>query len=185
MINAKLVQFFFFATQVTLVVGMGHGGMGHGCMGHRGMRGMGNGEMMDMIHNLLDHREDIVREYVNTESGIESWTTSGNSDVALWIQTHVYHMTTLMNSETGGIRLCDDLFERMFTLRDNHEMIVNNTADGVHVVQKVADNVEDTDEAECTIELIQKHAEVVSKFVDRGMSEMHANHPAPEKCAVY
>eukprot|EP00579_Thalassiosira_antarctica_P001223 CAMPEP_0201871694 /NCGR_PEP_ID=MMETSP0902-20130614/4559_1 /ASSEMBLY_ACC=CAM_ASM_000551 /TAXON_ID=420261 /ORGANISM="Thalassiosira antarctica, Strain CCMP982" /LENGTH=210 /DNA_ID=CAMNT_0048397755 /DNA_START=1892 /DNA_END=2524 /DNA_ORIENTATION=+ len=210
MIKAQLVQFFFFATQVTLVVsarlgrnwggdhgGMGHGGMGHGGVDHGDMDqegmdrggmdhgGMGNGEMMQMIHNLLDHREDIERNYENTDTGIESWTTSGKPNVALWIQTHVYQMTTLMDSETGGIRLWDDLFERAFALRDNHELMVNNTADGVHVVQKVSDNVVDIDEAECTTELIQEHAEVVSKFVDRGMSEMHANHPAPEKCAVY
>jgi hypothetical protein len=188
MINAKLVQFFFFATQVPLFVSARFGknrGGGHGGMGHGGMQGMGEGEMMEMIHNLLDHREDITRNYNHTDTGIESYTSSDDSKVAALIQTHVYQMTTLMDSENGGIRLWDDVFEMVFALRDFHEMTVTNTTDGVRVVQQVADKVmADDDEAKCTKALIQKHADVVSNFVDRGREEMHVNHPAPKECAV-
>eukprot|EP01083_Nonionella_stella_P026768 73708_1 len=181
---------FFFASQANLTSarwfgwGGGHGGgMGFGS-DHGGMKGMKKSEMMEMIHNLLDHRKEIDRSYINTNDGIESSTSSDNADVASWIQIHVYQMMTLMESEGGVIRRWDELFETMFDLRGFHEMAVTNTTYGVDVVQEVISDKEmDGSKAKCTKALIQKHAEVVSNFVDHGWDEMHRNHPVPSLCA--
>eukprot|EP01083_Nonionella_stella_P009481 27297_1 len=184
MINAKIqsVLISFFAMQSFFA------------MGHGGMRGQGWGwgqhddnhhVMMDMIHNLIDERSSIERQYTNTTTGIESYTNSSDLDVTEWIQTHVYQMVNLMESENGGIRLWDPLFHGMFELRDFHGMNITNTTDGVHVVQSVADDDElDAGVKECTKQLIQNHAEAVTRFVDHGYDVLDEIHPAPEECSA-
>ncbi|KAL7540399.1 hypothetical protein ACHAXR_010080 [Thalassiosira sp. AJA248-18] len=197
MINTALITTLSCATLVSSVAErlgkkgrMGHGGMGHGGM-WRGGSGGGTGskrDMMDVIHDLFDSVDDdditndIKRTVNNTDTGIESYTYSDDEDVASWIQTHVYQMTSLMDSESGGIRLWDDLFHNMFELRDFHKLEVTNTTKGVYAVQNVAKDVEDADEKECTKSLIQAHAELVSLFVERGRREMRNNHRAPTEC---
>ena len=168
--------------------GMGHGGGGmHGGGDDGGMEGMSHGgtekgDMMDIIHYLMDSHDSITRKYSKTANGIESYTYSSNDQVSSKIQTHVYQMMSLMNSG-GHIRMWDDLFWELFEKAHMHEFSsVTNTTDGVRVVQSVVDGVDDEEDFNCTKALIQEHAKTVSKFVDNGMDEMHKNHPVPDKC---
>mmetsp|Transcript_11770 Transcript_11770/g.25479 ORF Transcript_11770/g.25479 Transcript_11770/m.25479 type:complete len:260 (+) Transcript_11770:149-928(+) len=168
-------------------MGMGHHGCGMG-MGHHGGNGGKGGmghdkcEMMKLIHKLLHNHDLIAREYEDTYSGIKSHTYSNDTEVVSRIQSHVYQMTRLMGTEDDGICFWDNLFREAFDLRGFHNMEVTNTTDGVRVNQSVVEDVNDDGVYACVRSVIQAHAEVVSRFVDRGMSEMHVNHPVPEEC---
>jgi hypothetical protein len=157
----------------------GDEGMGMGSSGSSGRR-----EMMQLIHQLVDSHEDVTRYYNETDVGIESYTFSDDPDVASWIQNHVSQMVELMTTypEYGGFRLRDPLFRSAFDFSSFHEMIVTNTDEGVHVVQKVVVDVDDAMTKACTISIIQDHAAVVSKFVTHGSQEMRKYHEAPIIC---
>lgn len=139
---------------------------------------------MDLIHNLINRRGDITRDYDHITYGIKSETYSDDPEVASWIQTHVYQMTRLMDSENCGIRMWDDLFHEMFVQRDNHNlnMFVNTTTDvgdprGVEIEQTITDSGDD-----CALALIRAHALAVSNFIDLGWEEMNSEHPLPGEC---
>lgn len=167
---------------MSLATGLSHAGPGHG----HGGDGLRKREIMDLIHKLFDHREDIQRDYRDVDGGIEAYTYSYDEQVGSWIQEHVYQMMSLME-DGGRIRNWDDLFFEMFERRDDHEMMVANTTKitgsgheyGVRINQTA---VVDNDEKDCVAKLIQAHARVVSKFLNRGRSEMQRNHRVPEQC---
>ena len=126
----------------------GHGGGGYGYGGGWTDGRMSKGDMMDLIHSLMDNRDLITRDYNNTVDGIESYTYSYDPQVSSWLQGHVYQMLTLMESDSGGIRMWDDLFREMFSKRHLHHMVAVNTTEktedgrvrrGVHVVQSVSE----------------------------------------------
>ena len=82
----KLSLVLFLTSAVSLASarwGHGMGGMEHGGGGQGG-----HGEMMDLIHDLIDNRKLITREKKNTDAGIQSHTYSEDEQVASWIQTH-------------------------------------------------------------------------------------------------
>ncbi|KAL9186833.1 hypothetical protein ACHAXT_010553 [Thalassiosira profunda] len=166
--------------------GHGGGGWGQGGGGH----GMSRREMMWLIHDLFDSRGQITRVYKNTTDGIEAYTYSDDPEVASWIQRHVYQMTTLMNSDSGGIHLRDPLFYELFEQRDFHTINATNvTEDGEPLGVSVTQHVVDGDDVKvaagarkCVKDLIQAHAWVVSRFIERGRREMHVNHPVPKGC---
>ena len=163
--------------------GWGHGG---GSQGNEGGGGMSNRDRMELIHKLFDHRHDIHRDVGNIDDvGIEATTYSYDRDVGTWIQSHVYQMVSLM--ENGGwIRGWDDLFRHLFDHRHDHTMQVTNTTEdgkyGVEVVQMVSSDVDDDNERDCIAKLIQDHAEVVTRFLERGRREMNKNHPVSGEC---
>ena len=137
-------------------------------------RGGGNEEETTIIHNLLSNRTAINREYNNTEGGIESYTWSDDPEVSNWIKQHVNQMKSLVESNNGKIRQWDDLFVKMFELRDYHRMEVRETDDGV--------KVEQTGDNECAKALVQAHAKVVSNFIKLGQQETSKNHAVPDIC---
>ena len=163
--------------------GWGHGGRGQG---NGGGQGMSNRDRMAMIQKLFDHRLDIYHDVDNMDDlGINATTYSYDREVGTWIQSHVYQMVNLMESG-GRIRDWDDLFRYLFDHRNDQTMQVTNTTEdgkyGVNVVQTVVSDVEDDSERDCIAQLIQDHAKVVTKFLERGRREMHKNHPVSVKC---
>lgn len=99
---------------------------------------MQKGEMMGLIHDLMDNSGpdgNIVRDDVNisTTGGIESYTYSTDPEVGGWIQTHVYQMKRLMESESCGIRMWDavSLYFRsslFLVTRINYVLIILHTS---------------------------------------------------------
>lgn len=71
------------------------------------------------------------------------------------------------------LRLWDPLFAVLFQNADKVTMMVENTKNGVKIVE--------TSEDAYVVKLLQEHAKVVSGFVKDGMSGMHVSHPAPQK----
>ena len=131
---------------------------------------------MATIHNLIDNRHNIQRIVNVTDDGIRSTTWSENEEVSAWIKQHVAEMSALLESPSGRIRQWDDLFVKVFDLRDSHTMQYRDRDD------KMGVDVEQYGISKCAIGLVQAHAEVVSAFIDRGYDEVHKNHDVPAVC---
>ena len=160
-------------------VGRGRGrGKGAG-RGPGGGRGAGPDASMradqDVFHYLLEKHALIRREVRNLDNGVETHTESDDAEVTAKIQEHVAAMHERVKSGRG-LRFWDELFVAVFKNYDKIEMLVENTNHGVKVTETSNDAF--------TVKLIQAHATVVSKFVERGFDEAHENHPVPTDAAV-
>lgn len=164
--------------------GMGQGrmqGFGHGRLGPGRVQGMdGCGEFGcygPVFHSLLNNHQQIQRQVTKTDSGVISTTTSQNPEVAKLIQLHVRQMHALMagcakKQCPAQPRWWDPVFAAVYSNADKINMQVSNTDGGVKVVESGS-----TDYAG---KLIQAHADVVSAFVQNGMSELKRPHTAPK-----
>ena len=72
-----------------------------------------------------------------------------------------------------GIHLRDPLFAEIFKHYDKVSMKVEKTDKGVKVTETSTDPY--------VAKLIQAHAEVVTKFIEKGHEEVRRNHPVPPK----
>lgn len=126
----------------------------------------------DTFHFLLENHKDIKRTVKVLKDGVESLTESDKPAVAKKIQEHVPAMYERL--KTGkGVRYWDPLFAEAFKHGKKMKLVIENTEKGVKVV-------ETSDDAE-VVKVIQAHAEVVSKFVEKGFDEAHKEHPVPGK----
>lgn len=80
-------------------------------------------------------------------------------------------MKELLEQETGGIHVWDELFDRAFELCDYHQLSAFNVHDGVRVKDFV-----DGEARGCAKSIIQAHAEVSSNFIQFGGKESRLNH---------
>lgn len=128
----------------------------------------------DTFHFLLDNHKAIKRTVKKLDNGVETVTESDKPEVAKKIQEHVPAMYERLKSGTG-VRYWDPLFAEAFKHGKKMKMTIENTKTGVKVV-------ETSDEAG-VVKIIQAHADVVSKFVEKGFEEARQEHPvpAPEK----
>lgn len=125
----------------------------------------------DVFHYLLDNRKAIRRTVKKLADGVETVTESDRAEVAKKIQEHAEAMHKRV--KTGnGIRLRDPLFAELFRHHDKIRMTVERTAKGVKVKETSADKR--------VVRLIQAHAEVVSRFIEKGYAEAHRDHPVPK-----
>ncbi|HMO36015.1 MAG TPA: hypothetical protein PKA06_08230 [Gemmatales bacterium] len=131
-------------------------------------------EDQSVFHYLLDHRKEITRTVKKTENGVETVTESDNAAVTAKIKEHVAAMHQRI-LEGRGIHLWDPLFAAIFRNAKVIKMQVEETGKGVKVIETSTDP--------WVVKLIQAHAEVVSKFIDRGHAEVQKNHEVPEKPA--
>jgi hypothetical protein len=149
------------------------GGMG---MGNGGGDGW-NGERMQIIQKLLEHRGVIERIVTSiTEDGQEKTmteTTSENPEVEQWIITHVTQMIDLVQSG-GRIRNWDPLFRAIFDHAEEIDSDVTVVDGGVEVLL--------TGTTDCGKALADKHAKLVSAFLADGYEELHRPHQAPRIC---
>lgn len=142
--------------------------------GGRGRRGPDASMRADqqVFHYLLDQHASIHREVKMLENGVETTTESDNAEVAVKIQEHVSAMHQRVI--TGrGLRFWDHLFSAIFQHHDKIKMRVENTQRGVKVIS--------TSDDPFVVKLIQAHASVVSRFVERGFDEAHENHAVPPR----
>jgi len=142
-------------------------------------------EEHEVIMNLLEHRHLMERTVTpvydpDTTSdrpaiviGVTANTTSADATVAAYLQAHVHQMHHL--EERGDrVRQWDPLYETMFGRLDTIEMVHNFVADGV--------SVQHTGTTPCAVQLVQRHAAVVSGFVQQGMMEVMVEHEVPAEC---
>lgn len=141
--------------------------------GMRGMPGMADAQRdMQDFHRLLANREKIRREVVNLSNGIDTVTRSDDAEVGRVLKTHVAAMAKRIE-DGRAIHARDPLFAEVFRNAKHIAVKVEQLADGVHVVETSSDPY--------TVTLLQEHADVVNLFLERGMSEMHRDHPAPKR----
>jgi ubiquinone/menaquinone biosynthesis C-methylase UbiE/intracellular sulfur oxidation DsrE/DsrF family protein len=163
-------------TQSQAATDRNHHGRGRGRgMGRGPQEGRGPDAAMradqDVFHFLLENHNEIQRTVKNLENGVETLTESDNPKVAAKIQEHVVAMQNRVK-EGRGLRFWDDLFVAIFRNYDKIEMTVENTDRGTKVTETSKDAM--------TVKLIQAHAAVVTKFVERGFDEAEENHPVPD-----
>jgi len=156
-------------------------GPGRGIGAGRGMgagRGRGPGSAVradqEIFHYLLAHHAEIRRSVTKTSDGVETLTESDNPEVTRKIQKHVASMHERIR-EGSGLRYWDELFAEIFRRHELIEMTVENTEKGARVRESSSDPV--------VVDLIQAHAEAVSKFVKHGFEEARRNHPVPDSVA--
>jgi hypothetical protein len=124
----------------------------------------------DTFHFLLENHKAIKRTVKKLDNGVETVTESDKPEVAKKIQEHVPAMYERLKSG-NGVRYWDPLFAEAFKHGKKMKMTIENTKTGVKVLE--------TSEEAGVVKIIQAHAEVVSKFVDKGFDEAHKEHPVP------
>ncbi len=134
------------------------------------------GQLADMatFHYLLDHRAEITRKVVKVAEGVETVTESSNKEVVAKIQEHVEAMHRRLK-EGRPIHMRDPLFREIFRHADKIKMTIEKTAKGV--------KVSETSKDAYAVQLIQAHAEVVSRFLAKGHEEVRKNHEPPPRKA--
>lgn len=128
----------------------------------------------DTFHFLLENHKDIKRTVKKLDNGVETVTESDKPVVAKKIQEHVPAMYERLKTNRP-VRMWDPLFVEAFKHGTKMKLEIKNTAKGVKVTE--------TSDDPAVVRVIQAHADVVSKFVEKGFAEAHEEHPvpAPEK----
>lgn len=121
---------------------------------------------------LLQNHSKITRNVQMLPDGVETLTESDDPEIADKIKDHVQWMAYRIK-ETHPIRMRDPLFAELFKHTDKIVMHHEDTEKGVKVVE--------TSEDPYVAKLIQAHANVVSKFVERGFAEAMNNHKVPNQ----
>lgn len=126
----------------------------------------------ELFHWLIARRDAIRRSVEVTPDGVVTLTESDDPDTAEGIREHVAAMHARL-LEGRPIHRRDPLFAAIFEQREQIEMRLEETTQGLRVVERSDDP--------WVARLIQAHAEVVSGFLENGRAEMHRNHPVPPK----
>lgn len=125
----------------------------------------------DTFHFLLENHKAIKRAVKVLKDGVETVTESDTPAVAKKIQEHVPAMYERLKSGKG-VRYWDPLFAEAFKHGKKMEMAITNTDKGVKVVE--------TSDDPAVVTIIQAHAEVLTKFVEKGFDEARKEHPLPD-----
>ena len=122
-----------------------------------------------MIHGLFDVHEKITRYVEDTEEGYRSVTTSDDPEVAKMLQKHVSQMEGRM-MDGRMVRRWDPAYVEFVSHYDDVTIDITNLANGVSFVA-----VGKTEEAK---KVLRNHAQIISKFVEKGWAEHDFAHPA-------
>jgi hypothetical protein len=128
---------------------------------------------MATIHNLVNRRDDIERNVIDTTNGVTTYTWSEDPQVEDWIKTHVATMTALVQ-DGGRIRAWDPLFQAIFDHSDDISVELEYTDKGVRATLEGS--------TPCAKTLVARHADVLSDFIELGWDEIHESHEAPAGC---
>lgn len=120
---------------------------------------------------LLFHSTNTIHREVNPiPGGVETVTTSENSQIAQTIQQHVADM-----QRHRLVRGWDPLFHGLYEHHEDINFNAVNLSNGVHVIY--------TGSTPCASDLVSEHAKTLSAFVNDGMPEMRKSHQLPDSCS--
>jgi len=120
-----------------------------------------------LIQRLFGGRNLIRRQIRKLPNGVETLTETENTLLRSILVTHVESMKK--RAEQGRpIHQRDPLFRELFRNASKVRMEVTRTAGGVMVRQ--------TSDDPLAVQLVQRHAEVVSLFLKNGPAEARLNH---------
>lgn len=142
--------------------GCGGPGLGQG-RGH----GSGHGGDMAGIHALFANRQGINRSVTEIPGGVRTLTETDDPAVTVQLREHVQAMYDRLK-EGRPIHARDPLFAALFQNADKIDASIEKTAKGLQVTETSADPK--------VVDLIRRHAAVVSLFVENGMPEMMKSH---------
>ncbi len=155
--------------------GQGSGGYGRGSDGPGGSGLAGPGGNDDpalaadqtLLQSLFGGRNLIRRQIQKLPNGVETVTETDNALLRRILVAHVESMKK--RAEQGRpIHQRDPLFRELFRNASKIRMEVARTAGGVIVRQ--------TSDDPLAVQLVQRHAEVVSLFLKNGPAEARLNH---------
>lgn len=163
-VHIALLMLMSLSSTLTIALGQGRG--------LRGGRGHDENFAVDRndFHFLLEHHSEITREVKELENGVETLTESNNPTVATKIRQHVAAMYQRVEKRRP-IRMRDPLFAEIFRHADKIHMQVEETPNGIRVV-------ETSDDVRVAV-LIKAHAKVVTAFAAYGFEEAHKSHAIP------
>jgi hypothetical protein len=149
-----------------------HGGPPAGRGGPPAAHAEGQQADMRLLHELFDHRAEIVRQVTRLPNGVETLTESTNPAVVRTLQAHVASMLARVE-EARPIHQRDPLFREIFRHAAFIDARHETTANGVRVIETSTDPY--------VAKLIQAHADVVTAFIANGRVEMMRNHEVPAR----
>jgi hypothetical protein len=151
-------------------------GMGRGFQGGRGPgAGVGNFQAdMRMIHTMFDSRAKIRRSVMMLPDGAESLTETDDEDLAAILKEHVPNMDARV---LGNAPLPPMTFHPVFVAliqhADDYSLDYEETDKGVKVTYQSDDPY--------VVMLVQEHAKLVSRFLQNGHDEIHAEYELPRE----
>jgi hypothetical protein len=142
-------------------------GPGPACRGPGMGPGGGHGADMMGVHFLFAHRDSIARTVTEIPGGVQTVTESDDPAVTAQVQEHVQAMYARLK-EGRPINARDPLFAALFRNADKIDVRIEKTAKGLRVSETSTDDA--------VVNLIRRHAQVVSLFIANGMPEMMKSH---------
>jgi len=119
------------------------------------------------LHALFASRDQIRRTVTDIPGGVRATTESDNPAVVAQLREHVHSMYARLE-ENRPINARDPLFAAIFENADKIHVQMENTPQGITVTE--------TSDDPAVVELVRRHADVVSLFLENGMPEMMRTH---------
>jgi hypothetical protein len=132
-------------------------------------------EEIALVKILFNNRAKIERKVINTPSGVITRTTSEDSQVKNAIETHVVQMFDAVNRNAKMLHH-DPL---MVQLGEEH---VKNSISATRSSIPFGVQVTHRGTNPCAVNVIQKHAAIVSELIKSGAFEAMKRHSIPESC---
>jgi len=126
-------------------------------------------EAHDNIHRLFDQHAAVKRSVTLTPTGYTALTESDDPQIASTLRAHVKQMRERLDSGLA-VRRWDPAYDEMVRHYKDLELKVEPTAKGLRIVM--------TGKTPAAVKIAQNHAQIVSKFVEKGWAEHDVKHPA-------
>ena len=156
----QTIAIFAFGVSSLFSVAQGPGGKG-------GMRGPLPAEQRNLIHDLAQNHQKLLRKVALVEKGYTATTTSEDKKLAEKLKTHFRYMEKRLDSG-AMVRRWDPAYAEMTEYYDQLKVKAEELPNGLRVTV-----IGTTPEA---VKVARNHASIVSKFVKEGASEVEKKH---------
>jgi len=123
----------------------------------------------DNIHKLFDNHAKVKRTVTLTDTGYIAVTESDDPQIAKTLRSHVNQMQDRLD-EGLGVRRWDPAYDEMVRHYKDLDLKTEATEKGLRVVM--------TGKTPEAVKIAQNHAQIVSKFAEKGWDEHDIKHPA-------
>ncbi len=123
----------------------------------------------DNIHKLFDNHAKVKRTVTLTDTGYIAVTESDDPQIARTLRSHVNQMQDRLD-EGLGVRRWDPAYDEMVRQYKDLDLKMEPTEKGLRIVM--------TGKTPEAVKIAQNHAQIVSKFAEKGWDEHDIKHPA-------
>jgi hypothetical protein len=156
----KTIVIFAFGATSLFSLAQGPGGKG-------GMRGPLPAEQRELIHDLAQNHQKLLRKVELVAKGYTATTTSDDKKLAEKLKKHFRYMEKRLDSG-AMVRRWDPAYAEMTEYYDQLEVKAEELPNGLRVTVTGT-----TPEA---VQVARNHASIVTKFVKEGASEVEKKH---------